>query len=191
MGHEVLGYSGIPYVRFPENPQKIKIGDFEVFKYIDEPDIDKYIKALSDRNNLRNYDAILLNLWGSWELYKDLSRLQKFSKWPYMCEYHRTDSGVREDHPVDPHLLNKKVLLVEDIQDRGYTIQAILKKLGKGSRAAVVTTKFGVPGQILDDRVDSAVLLDDKWFGGKGMNMGFPGEKLIFRQYRGIVVKIG
>lgn len=187
--NERLQISEIPHVHFPQNPEKINIAGFEVFKYIDGLDMKKYIKALSDRNNLRDYDQVLVNWRGGWELFTTLKDLQGYWKWPSICEYHRTKYGVSVTKPVDNSLRSKKVLLVDDIFDRGKTILEILRSLGSESKAVVAVWKEGVPGQIKDPRVDAGVIVDDKWLGGWGMNMGFDNEKEIFRKHSGIVVK--
>lgn len=148
-----------------------------------------YIGALSDRVNLRDYDKIVVNLFGGLELFHDLAAIQDYPEPPHLVRYTRTDSkkGVAEIIPVGYSLKNKKVLLVEDILDRGWTIQEIMKNLGPGSRAAVAVTKRGIKGQILDGRVDTAAIIDNVWVAGKGMDAGFEGEGQIFRRYRGIV----
>ncbi len=189
MSHERPQSFEIPHVAFPKNPKKINILGFEVYKYIGPDQMDKFIEVLSDRNNLRDYDAVLVNLWGGLELFKDLRRLQNYPKWPYMAKIARTDLGVREVFPIDNNLKRKKVLIVDDILDRGWTLQEMFRHVGPDSRAVVAVTKIGIKGQILDPRVDSAVSVDDRWLGGKGMNIGYPGEEQLFRQYRGIVVK--
>ncbi|HEY6027860.1 MAG TPA: hypothetical protein VIV09_13260, partial [Pseudolabrys sp.] len=69
--------------------------------------MDKFIKDLSDRNPLREYDEVLVNMWGGWELFKDLRRLQNYPKWPYQCEIHRLDGGVGTVDAESSLLANK------------------------------------------------------------------------------------
>lgn len=186
---ERINQQEIPYIPFPDKPEEMNVRGYTVYKYIDPPVMDSYIKALSERVNLRDYDEVLVNLWGGLELFHDLATIQRYLSAPYLIRYTRTDSGsgVAEIIPVHPSFKNKKVLLVEDILDRGWTIQEIMKQLGPGSRAAVAVTKKGIKGQILDGRVDTAAFIDDVWVAGKGMDASLEGEGELFRRYRGIV----
>lgn len=186
---ERIRQQDIPYIPFPENPQEIQVHGYTVYKYITAAAMNTYIRALSEKVNLRDYDEIVVNLFGGLELFHDLAEIQRFLKPAHLVRYTRTDSGsgVAEVVPVHPSFKNKKVLLVEDILDRGWTIQEIMKQLGPGSRAAVAVTKKGIKGQILDGRVDTAAIIDDVWVAGVGMDAGFDGEGQLFRRYRGIV----
>lgn len=172
------------YIPFPDSPRKIKMLDHEVYNYVSPAEMDTYVKALSERNNFRDYDAVLVNLWGGWELFNDLRKLQKYPKWPYMCEYHH---GGVETIPVDPVLRRKKVLIVDDSSESGLTIHEILRRVGNESKVVVALTLDGVPGKIFDPRIDSAVIVDNISVAGKGKDAHIPGEKQLFRQYRGVV----
>lgn len=187
--NERLQKLNVPYAPFPKHPEKTNIVDFEVYKYIEADQMDKYIKDLSDRNSLRNYDQVLVNWRGGWDLFIGLKNIQGYKKWPYICEFHRTDAGISITKPVDSSLKNRKVLVVDDVFDRGLTINSIFDFVGQESRAVVAVWKDGVAGQIDNPRVDAAVITDNKWLGGVGMNMGLKGEKEILRRYSGIVVK--
>lgn len=184
---ERIRHQDIPYIPFPDNPQKIKVHGYTVYKYISAAAMNSYIGDLSEKVNLREFDNVIVNLFGGLELFWDLATLQDYPNPPSMVRYIRTDSGVGEVIPVHPSLKNKKVLLIEDILDRGLTIQEILKHLGEGSRCVVAVTKKGIKDQILDERVDSAAFIDNVWVAGKGMDAGFKDEGSTFRHYRGLV----
>lgn len=189
MAGERLQKYEIPYVPFPKNPQKVTMLDFEVFKYVEGSEMKKFIKQLSDRNSLRDYDEVLVNWRGGWELFVALARLQNYPRWPSICEIHRSDFGTYITKPVDNFLRRKKVLVVDDIFDRGLTMIEALRYVGPESRGVTAVWKDGVDGQVFDPRVDSAVRVDNKWMGGMGMNMGLPGERELFRRQPGLYVK--
>lgn len=174
----------IPYVPFPQNPERITIGGFEVVKYIPSEQMALFIDKLSQRNPMREFDEVLVNWRGGWELFVELKNRQNYRKWPYQCEFHRHG---RITMPVEKFLYNKKVLIVDDSSESGLTLKEIFRWVGPESQAVVAVARLN--SSYHDPWVDSAVIVDDVKWGGMGMDIGLPGEKQIFRQYRGIVAR--
>ncbi|QQG41186.1 MAG: hypothetical protein HYV90_03330 [Candidatus Woesebacteria bacterium] len=189
---EIPSESEIPYVRFPEDPKIITVGDFKVFEYVNPSEMAKYVKILSDKVKLDNFDAVLVNMKGGMFLFESLSRLQGYSKNPVKIEYHRPENayGATIVTPVPPELRNLKLLTVDDIYDSGGVFRAIMADSGPSSEAVAFVTKTGIPNQIQIPNMTIGLKIDDKWVGGCGMDLGVPDEENTFRNYPGLVVKI-
>ena len=192
MPHERPGQYETPFIRFPEKPRKINIGGFEVYEYISPEQMNLHITDLINTIDIGKFYGVVINLNGGDALYEKLTEIKKLERQcPYFVEYHRIEegNGVKINWPVRYPFENKKVLIVEDIQDRGWTLAEIFKKVDPASCAIVAVRKRDIPGQILDPRIMAAVEVEGKyWLGGCGMDAGFPGEGDIFRNYPGIVV---
>ncbi|HJY98923.1 MAG TPA: phosphoribosyltransferase [Patescibacteria group bacterium] len=174
-----------PYVPFLPHSKMIYLIYHNVFSYITPVDMDHYYSDLSQRNKLSDYDAVLVNLWGGRAPFHRLARLQGYSDHPFECEYHQAGGKTVE---VPESLRDKKVLIVDDSVERGNTIKKIFGLVGPGSRAVVSVILRGVPMQVLDPRVDAAVLIDNVKVAGSGMDAGLLHERNFFREYEGVVV---
>jgi hypoxanthine-guanine phosphoribosyltransferase len=179
-----------PYIPFPTEPKLVRVGKFYVTEYIPPFQMDKYIRQLSDKVQLREFEEVLVNLNGGKFLFKKMSELQNYQRNPTFIEYHRPDGGFGADivTPVPERLIGKKALVIDDIYDSGGTMQAITSNLSPDSQAIALVTKNGITNQIHVENIIVGLRIDNVWIGGCGMDMGLGEEGDAFRNYPGIVV---
>lgn len=168
------------------------VGNYYVNEYISPSEMDARIEMLSNKVSLKKYDAVLVNMNGGKFLFDKISRLQGYEKDPVLIEYHRPPEGygAKVVIPVPPEFMDKNALVIDDIYDSGGVLSAIMKDVGPESQALALITKNGIPNQIQIPNILIGMKIDSKWIGGCGMDLGVDGEKNVFRDHPGIVVKI-
>ncbi len=180
-----------PEIHYPEIPRIINVGNFRVEEYISPEVVNKHVKALVETINLKNFQAILVNLSGGQWLYDRLSSIKRDIPIPVeLIEYHRPKDGFGaiETIPIPKYLKGEDCLVIDDIKDTAGVLKAIMDELGKNSQAIVVVDKNVKKLKV--ENVTAAIKVDDIWLGGCGMNMGLDKEKDEIRNWSGIVVKI-
>jgi hypoxanthine-guanine phosphoribosyltransferase len=189
---ETVSAGETPYFPFPDNPKTITVGNIRAQEYISPLQMEGLIKTLSNKISLKKYEAVLVNMNGGMFLYYYLSRLQNYKKSSIQIEYHRPQEGYGAviKIPVPKKYKDKKVLIIDDIYDTGGVFQEIMKNVDSSSQAVVLVTKKDIPNQIKIPNILIGVIIDNKWVGGSGMDLGIPGEENTFRNFPGLVVKI-
>lgn len=189
---ETVSAGETPYFPFPDNPKTIMVGNISAQEYISPLQMEKLIESLSEKISLKKYETVLVNMNGGMFLFYYLSKLQDYKKSPVQIEYHRPENGYGATIkiPVSEKYRNKKVLIIDDIYDSGGVFQEIMKNVGSSSQAVALVTKKDIPNQIKIPNILIGVIIDNKWVGGSGMDLGIPGEENTFRNYAGLVVKI-
>lgn len=184
-------FNETPYIAFPKNPQTIKIGNFVVKEYVSPQEVKTHVEALAEKINFSNFKCALVNLEGGFWLFNELLKIKRIMNINVeMIEYHRPDGGFGANvvTPVPKYLFGEDCLVIDDIKDSAGVLKEIMKPLGQNSVAAVVVDKNVKKLNV--SNVLAAMKIDDKWIGGCGMDIGFPKEESVFRDYSGIVVKI-
>ncbi|HKB88225.1 MAG TPA: hypothetical protein VKC53_01110 [Patescibacteria group bacterium] len=177
------------YLRFPEEPKKINIGGFEFYDYISPQAMNAIIQNFSDHINLRMFDEVLVNQSGGDHFAKNLAYLQKYDRKIIDINYAR---GGKIKTPVPDHLRDKKIAIIEDILDGGGTAQRMVED-APNATILFMTQKINVPNQMPIDHKLVALLIDNVWVGGFGMNIDDEGDSLpkdFLRDYPGLAAKI-
>ena len=180
-----------PFYPLPEFPKTLSLDGIPVAEYISPEKLDRNLRFLSQKVRLKDYAAVVVNLSGGWPLYLRLVRLQNFIPTTHTVEYHRSKNGYSADVvvPIPGFLAGEKILIVEDVYDTGGTLKAMFEHAPHAD-AVVVVRKIGIPNQIPVPRVKAAVITQNAWLGGMGMNFGAGFPRNFPRNYPGIVTKV-
>lgn len=176
----------VPYIE----AQLIEVDGYQVYPYISPKDMGLLIEDLARKIILNDFEHVLYNNDGGKFLFEALSELQGYDDKPIEIEYHPTydDNLIRVDKAVPSELKEEKLLVIEDVYDRGITL-AQIKADAPNSTIVVAVKKINVPNQIIIPGVYVGVEVDNHWLGGVGMNFG-PGYPEDFpRNYPGVVIK--
>lgn len=182
-----------PHIAFPDNPSMIHVGGYDVFDYIDIWATKKIIDRLAEQINFSDYEGVIVNMNGGRFLATTLMSAKGYTGSYSQVEYHRPKSGVGVEItiPVPEALKGKRCLVIDDVSDRGDTFIGILESLSPDSTCVALVSKKDIPNKKDVPNLLIGVLIDGYvWIGGCGMDIGLEGEKEMFRNWPGIVVKI-
>lgn len=138
-----------PYFVFPENPKIIEVGGHKVYEYLSPQTIELIIRDLAEQINFLNYKAVLVNMNGGIFLYNKLAEFKGYTGKFTEIEYNRPENSVGTivTIPVPAELEGEKCIVIDDIADRGTTLNMILKKLSTESLSVALITKRGIENQ--------------------------------------------
>ena len=182
----------VDYYKFPDNPTTTTIEGYNVLEYIPQEIVMENIKQIAELIDPNEFDAVVVNETGGIYLYKLLSEFNPeiTLRDTFPVNYKRAPGGYNSDviKPIPESIRGTKTLLIEDIYDTGGTIEAI-KKHSPDTVSVVAVQKAGILNQIALNNIFPAVITDDVWLGGVGMDFGTENYPIDFpRDLRSIVV---
>lgn len=192
-----------PYVEFPTNPRDINIGGVDLHLYVTPVEMDTYLNGMFERVVVPDDVTCLVNMEGGDNVFARFLEYRLSINRPLAdsqilrVEYHRgPGESVIKTRAVPEEIKDgRPLLIVDDVWDRGNTIEGILNDLSPAVPVMVGVKKRGIPNQVELPNTSFAVELDGtKWLASTGMNAGRDGEfdiivEMMIRSFRGITAR--
>ena len=183
----------IPLIERPANPNIYRFSDGQTaLIYASEESMRRYRNSLFDKLHPNSFDVIVVNQKGGRfmsDSYQDFWWSKgRFTLPTYDVEYHRTREGVRIDKPIPLSLKKARILIAEDVFDRGATAIAMLADAPRAT-VMVAVTKLDVPNQFSSDQIMAGVNTRNVWLAGNGMNFGSPYPDAESRNFGGLLFR--
>jgi hypoxanthine-guanine phosphoribosyltransferase len=176
-------------IETPVRPKIITVGSRQLHEYASPEQVQPHIERMSEQINIRDFAAYFVNINGGLWIADMFMRLQGITQQPTVIEYHRPKNGIGVERviTVPEEYSQERILVFEDVLDRGDTLMAIWKD-APFATFAVAIHKLGVPNQIRPPGVHVGLETRNEWLGGMGMDLDQIDSNIV-RIHHGLVFK--